>query len=545
MSTSYQLGLDKRDANYSALTPISFLQRSATIFPHKTAVIDDDMSLTYQQFYRRCRSMASALREMGIRAGDTVSVMCFNSHELLESHYSVPMIGAVLNALSTRLDVESLRFILEHGEARILFYDTAFQELVGAAVKQLESPPLLIGVERVAQQGDTLAALSYEQLIASGDPEFAWTRVGDEWDAITLNYTSGTTGNPKGAVYHHRGAYLSAMSNAMAFNMNPDTVYLWTLPMFHCNGWCYTWAITAVGGTHVCLRKVDADAVLARIQAHHVTHMCGAPIVLNLLLNDFHNRGKTLANPVQFALGGAAPPSPVISRAQKIGFTITHLYGLTESYGPSMLCVWQDDWEGLSVDDLASKMARQGVGNFAIDDVQVASLADGSFVPSDGKALGEILLKGNTLMKGYLKNPVGTQEAFRDGWFHTGDLAVVHPDGYVEIKDRAKDIIISGGENISSQEIEDVLYRHPMVFEAAVVALPDEKWGEVPCAFVCLKENSSAPNEGDLIEFCRSSMASFKVPKKVVFGELPKTATGKIRKNILRQQLAKRPSSST
>ncbi|UHL64405.1 AMP-binding protein [Paralcaligenes sp. KSB-10] len=538
MENKYEHGLDQCPANYSALTPISFLKRAAQIFPEKTAVIDDDTRLSYLQLHQRCRRMACTLQEIGIKAGDTVAVLCFNSHELLESHYSVPMAGAVLNALNTRLDAATLRFILGHGEARLLFYDTEFEALVAEVVKGLENPPLLASIERIAKSAPGFAALTYEDMIAAGDPEYSWQKVDNEWNAISLNYTSGTTGNPKGVVYHHRGAYLAAMSNAMAFNMNPDTVYLWTLPMFHCNGWGYPWAIAAVGGTHVCLRKIQAETVLAHIEQHRVTHLCGAPVVLNLLLSDFDKRGTVFANPVQFGLGGAAPPSPVIQRAQKIGFSITHLYGLTETYGPSTLCVWQDDWEGLAPDKLAQKMARQGVANFAIDEVQVLHLAEGIAVPADGKTLGEIVLKGNTLMKGYLKNAKSTQEAFKNGWFHTGDLAVMHPDGYVEVKDRSKDIIISGGENISSQEIEEVLYRHPMVYEAAVVAQADPHWGEVPCAFVCLKENAGAVNEQDIIEFCRAGMASFKVPKRVVFGELPKTSTGKIRKNLLRDQVS-------
>ncbi|PLC51616.1 acyl-CoA synthetase [Pollutimonas subterranea] len=538
MSNPYQHGLDKQPANYSSLTPVSFLERSAHVYPDKVAVIDDDMVLTYRHFYRRCCSMASALSKIGISSDDTVSVLCFNSHELLESHYSIPMVGAVLNAVNTRVDAATLAFILQHGESRVLLYDTEFEPLVRQALATMESPPLLVAIVREGGALQAPEVLLYENMVAAGDPDFRWAKVADEWDAITLNYTSGTTGNPKGAVYHHRGAYLAAMSNAMAFNMGSGAVYLWTLPMFHCNGWCYTWAVTAVGGTHVCLRKVQAAAVLERIHKHGVTHMCGAPIVLNMLLNDFHNSGHTLQQPVQFGLGGAAPPSPVIGRARQVGFQITHLYGLTESYGPSAICVWHDEWDELPADELARKMARQGVGLLAIDALSVARLDDGTPAPADGQTLGELLIRGNTLMKGYLKNEPGTQEAFQDGWFHTGDIAVMHPDGYVEIKDRAKDIIISGGENISSQEIEEVLYSHPRVFEAAVVALADETWGEVPCAFVALKDEVQPNDEMEFIAFCKARMASFKAPKRIVFGELPKTSTGKIRKNILRDTLA-------
>ncbi|HWL29145.1 MAG TPA: AMP-binding protein [Burkholderiaceae bacterium] len=535
MGNKYQTGLDKQEANYSSLTPLSFLRRSAGIYPDKIAVIDDDMTLTYRQLYGRCRRMASSLVAMGVEPGDTVSVLCFNTHELLESHYSVAMAGAVLNAINTRLDPAGLQFILEHGEARVLIYDVELEAMVEQATGAMASPPVLVAA---GSRSAARVRVHYEQAVASGDPDFVPLPVEDEWDAIALNYTSGTTGNPKGVVYHHRGAFLAALSNAMAFDMNADTVYLWTLPMFHCNGWGYTWAITAVGGTHVCLRKVQAEAVLTRIETSKVSHLCGAPVVLNMLLNDFHKKGLALTQPVQFGLGGAAPPSPVIRRAQEVGFRITHLYGLTETYGPSAICVWQNAWGGLTTDELALKMARQGVGLLAIDDMRVGRVEDGSTVPADGSTMGELLIRGNTLMKGYLKNEGSTREAFRNGWFHTGDLAVMHPDGYAEIKDRAKDIIISGGENISSQEVEEVLYRHPLVLEAAVVALKDDKWGEVPCAFVALKDASATATEQEFIGFCKRHMASFKAPKRVVFGDLPKTSTGKIRKNLLRDQLA-------
>ncbi len=532
----YRNGLDRNAANYAALTPLHFLQRSATVFPHKTAVIDDDMTLDYQSLYQRCRRLARALEGLGVGAGDTVSVLAPNGHELLEAHYGVPMAGAVLNALNSRLDAASLGFILGHGEARVLIYDTEYEAVIGDAIRDLERPPVLVAIERDA--GPTgLADLDYESGLDAAPDDGGWRAPADEWDAITLNYTSGTTGNPKGVVYHHRGAWLAAMSNAMAFNMTADTVYLWTLPMFHCNGWGYTWAITAIGGTHVCLRKVDPDLIYQRMEAHRVTHLCGAPVVLNMLLADMSRRGRALTTSASFALGGAAPPSTVIRKGRELGFGITHLYGLTETFGPATLCVPQPGWEALPTEQLAGRMARQGVANFAVNEARVFDHDNNQVAPADGETLGEIQLRGNTLMKGYLKNPDTTAEAFRDGWYNTGDLAVMHPDHYIEIKDRAKDIIISGGENISSLEVEEVLYQHPRVSEAAVVAMADEKWGEVPCAFVDLAPGDDT-GEDELIGFCRERLAGFKIPKKVVLGALPKTVTGKIRKNLLRERLA-------
>lgn len=529
--------LDKTQANYATLTPITFLLRSATVYPDKPAVIDDDMTLNYRQLLERSTRLADALSTMGVGRDETVAMLCTNSHEMLEAHYGVPMAGAVLNTLNIRLDGPGLGFILNHGEARVLAYDTEFESLVKDTLVTVDKPPILIAIERDAGPSDGLASQSWEQLIGSGNPDAPWPGPEDEWDAISLNYTSGTTGNPKGVVYHHRGAYLAAMSDAMAFNMNDETVYLWTLPMFHCNGWGYTWAITAIGGTHVCLRKVDPDAIYRKIEEHRVTHLCGAPIVLNMVLSELGRQGKRLSEPAQFALGGAAPPSAVIRKAGEIGFVITHLYGLTESYGPASLCVPQPEWAELPLEQRAVKMSRQGVATLSVDAISVRDRDTGEPVPADGQTLGEICIRGNTVMKGYLKNTEATKKAFKDGWFNSGDLAVIHPDNYIEIRDRAKDIIISGGENISSLEVEEVLYLHPQVSEAAVVAMADEKWGEVPCAFVHPVTDDGSLTEDELIQFCREKLARFKVPKKVIIGELPKTATGKIRKNILREEL--------
>ncbi|MBW8053814.1 MAG: acyl-CoA synthetase [Nitrospira sp.] len=529
--------LVKNAANFTPLTPLSFLARSAAVYPAKTAVIHGGTRFDYATFYARCRCLASALAGRGIGLGDTVAVMAPNVPALLEAHYGVPMCGAVLNALNIRLDPNTIAFILKHGEAKLLIADRQFADVIGKATSQLDNPPTVIDInDPLSEAGSAIGEKDYDAFLDEGDPDYSWQLPRDEWQAISLNYTSGTTGNPKGVVYHHRGAYLNALGNILALGLRADSVYLWTLPMFHCNGWTYTWAVTAVGGTHVCLRQVDPALVFASIAANGVTHMCGAPIVLNALINAPEEAKKTFPQVVEAVTGGAAPPSTVISKMEAMGFHVIHLYGLTESFGPATLCAWQDDWDTLDKAKQADMVARQGVGYSTLEDVRVVNRETRSDVPTDGQVIGEIWLKGNTVMKGYLKNPKTTDEAFADGWFHTGDLAVVHSDGYVEIKDRAKDIIISGGENISSLEVEEVLYKHPAVMEVAVVAQPDEYWGEIPCAFVTLKPHASDVGEADIIGFCRNNLAHFKAPRKVVFCELPKTSTGKVQKTVLRER---------
>ena len=538
-ASPYATGLDRRPANYVPLTPLSFLARSAAVYPDKPAVIHGDRAFTYAEFAARCRRLASALTRRGVGPGDTVAVMAPNVPAMLEAHFGVPMAGAVLNALNYRLDARTIAFLLEHSEAKVLITDREFAETIEAALGQSRRRPLVIDIDDPLYEGDgrRLGETDYEALLVEGDPEFEPILPADEWQAICLLYTSGTTGNPKGVVYHHRGAYLNALGNALAFGLTPRTVYLWTLPMFHCSGWTYTWATTAVGGTHVCLRRVDPALIFPAIARHRVTHMCGAPVVMTMLIHAPAETKVAFDQVVEFATGGAAPPTPVIAGMEAMGFRVTHLYGLTESYGPATLCAWQEGWDVLPLDERAAKMARQGVGYPTLEQVMVAEPKTGTPVPRDGRTLGEILLRGNTLMKGYLKNPRATEEAFRDGWFHTGDLAVWYPDGYVEIKDRSKDVIISGGENISSLEVEEVLYRHPAVMEAAVVARPDEKWGETPCAFVTLKPGAEGEaDEAGIIQWCRDHLAGFKVPKRVVFGTLPKTSTGKIQKFVLRDR---------
>ncbi|MCC7425798.1 MAG: acyl-CoA synthetase [Alphaproteobacteria bacterium] len=535
----FDAGLERNAANFAPLTPLSFLDRAADVYRDKVAVIHGGSRFTYAEMRGRVRRLASALRARGIGLGDTVAVMAPNIPALLEAHYGVPLAGAVLNAINIRLDAQSIAFILDHGQAKILIVDGEYADTARTALAQAKAKPLVIDIddaEGPPAARQRIGALTYEALLAEGDPAAELARPADEWQAICLLYTSGTTGNPKGVVYHHRGAYLNALGNALAFGLSDRSVYLWTLPMFHCSGWTYTWAVTAAGGTHVCLRKVEPAHIFALIGAHRVTHMCGAPIVLNALVHSPDAPKSAFAQRVEVATGGAAPPSPVIAAMERMGFRVTHLYGLTESFGPSMLCVMPESWDALDLPVRAALMARQGVRMPTLDELIVADPETLAPVPADGATIGEILLRGNTIMKGYLGNPKATADAFRGGWFHTGDLAVVHADGYVEVKDRSKDIIISGGENISSIEVEEALYKHPAVLEAAVVARPDEKWGESPCAFITPKPGTEPPREDAVIAWCRDHLAGFKIPRTIVFGPLPKTATGKIQKYVLREQ---------
>jgi fatty-acyl-CoA synthase len=533
--------LDRTPANHAPLTPLSFLERAASVYPDKAAVIHGDRTFSYRIFRERCRRLASSLAGCGVGPGDTVAVLAGNIPATLEAHYGVPMLGAVLNALNIRLDARTVAFCLAHGEAKVLIVDREFAGLAAQALARLERPPVVIDVED--PEADTTGsaeapagAVPYEAFLATGDPDYAWSPPTDEWQAISLNYTSGTTGDPKGVVYHHRGAYLNALGDVLAFGLNDRSVYLWTLPMFHCNGWSFTWAVTAAAATHVCLRRVEPASVYRQIERHRVTHLCGAPIVLNMLAHAPDAAKVRFDRTVEVATGGAAPPSAIIAAMERNGFRVTHLYGLTESYGPAVLCAWQEPWGALSADDRARMMARQGVNHSTVEALMVADPETMAELPWDGQTVGELMLRGNTVMKGYLKNPKATEAAFRGGWLHTGDLAVRHPDGYVEIKDRLKDIIISGGENISSLEVEEVLYRHPKVLEAAVVARPDETWGETPCAFVALRDGAGDVTAEELIAWCRENMARFKVPKTVIFGPLPKTSTGKIQKFLLRER---------
>ena len=535
--------LARRRANHVPLTPLDFLRRSAMVYPDRTAVVYGPLRRSWAEVERRARALASAIAGAGVRPGEVVSVLAFNTPAMLEAHFGVPGAGAVLNAINTRLDAPTVAFILEHAESRLFLVDRGLSAVARAALHQLDqrlaNPPRVVWIDDPnAQTVEPVGDTEYEDFLATGDPAQPWRTPEDEWESIALNYTSGTTGNPKGVVYHHRGAHLNALGNVITFGLRPDSVYLWTLPMFHCNGWTYPWAVTAVGATHVCLRTVDPAEIFRLIAEEKVTHLCGAPVVLTMLIHapDAVKR-RFDHGPVQVATGGAAPPSAVIAGMERMGFRLTHLYGMTECYGPSTGCAWQEDWAALPLDERAVKMARQGVPNVTMAEQSVLDPDTGREVPADGETLGELVLRGNTVMKGYLKNPAATDDALRDGWLHTGDLAVLHPDRYVEIKDRAKDIIISGGENIASLEVEEVLYKHPHVMEAAVVARPDAKWGETPCAFVTLKPGSEGlVTEADIIAFCRDNLAHYKVPRTVVFGGLPKTSTGKIQKFVLRDQ---------
>ncbi|AJE21512.1 acyl-CoA synthetase [Azotobacter chroococcum] len=533
----FEQGLSRSEVNHVPLSPLSFIERSAAVYPHRPAVIHGSIRRNWAETYVRCRRLASALAGRGIGKGDTVAVMLPNIPQMLEAHFGVPMIGAVLNTLNVRLDAEAIAFMLQHGEAKVLIADREYQEVIHAAVGMLAHPPLVIDVDDPEYgEGQPVSDLDYEALLAEGDPEFAWQWPEDEWQAISLNYTSGTTGNPKGVVYHHRGAYLNSLGNQMVWAMGNHPVYLWTLPMFHCNGWCYPWTVTALAGAHVFLRRVDPQKILTLIHEHRVTHLCGAPIVLNALVNMPDSAKAAIDHPVNAMVAGAAPPAKVIGAVEEMGIKVTHVYGLTEVYGPVTVCAWHEEWDELPLDERARIKARQGVRYPTLEGVMVADPQTLKPLPRDGETIGEIFMRGNTVMKGYLKNPTATAEAFEGGWFHTGDLGVWHPDGYVEIKDRLKDIVISGGENISTIEVEGVLYRHHGVLEAAVVARPDEKWGETPCAFVTLKAGHEQTSEAEIIAFCREHLAGFKIPKRVVFSELPKTSTGKIQKYVLRER---------
>jgi len=531
--------LAKTAANYVPLSPISYLARAAAFFGARTAVVHGSRRFTYTEFFARARRLAHALAKAGIRRGDTVAIIAANIPAMLEAHYAVPMLGAVLNPINTRLDAAAIAFCLQHGEARLLLADREFHPAVKPALERLgPKAPIVIDIaDPETADAPALGNIEYETFISAGDPGFKYPGPIDEWDSICLLYTSGTTGNPKGAVYSHRGAYLGAMGNAMTFKLDHESRYLWTLPMFHCSGWTFTWAVTAAGGTHVCLRRVEPKRIFDLCAEENVTHMCGAPIVLNMLVHAPAEAKRKLASRPKVATGGAAPPAIVIERMEAMGFEVLHLYGTTESYGPSTYCAHAAEWDdGMDVKERYALMARQGVPLAVIEDMMVAEPQTLASVSRDATQIGEIMLRGNTLMKGYLKNEAATTEAFAGGYYHSGDLAVWHDDGYIEVKDRSKDIIISGGENISSLEVEEVLYRHPEIMEAAVVAKPDEKWGESPCAFVTLKSDAKPTTAEDVIAYCRANMAHFKCPRTIVFGPLPKTSTGKIQKFVLREQ---------
>ena len=534
--SAYDIGLDRNLANHVPLTPLTFLARTASVFPSRPAVIHGPIRRTWAETDHRCRRLASALQRRGVGSRDTVAVLAPNIPESFEAAFGVPMSGAVLNALNVRLDPAMIAFILDHGEAKVLMVDRELSKVAKEALALARARPLVVDiVDPVGPDGELIGDLTYDALLEEGDPGFDWPAPDGEWAPIALNYTSGTTGNPKGVVYHHRGAFLNAVGNVLVWAMPHYPVYLWTLPMFHCNGWCFPWTITAMAGTHVCLRGVAAGPIYDAIADHGVTHLCGAPIVMSMILNAPPEERREFSQSVEMMTAGSAPPAAVLEGMAKLGIRVTHTYGLTEVYGPAVVCAWDPDWDDLPVDAQATLKARQGVTYPVQQGLMVADPETLEPVPRDGATLGEIFMRGNITMSGYLKNLAATEEAFRGGWFHSGDLGVVHSDGYIELKDRSKDIIISGGENISTIEIEGVLYRHPAILEAAVVARPDEKWGETPCAFVTLRDGAKATEE-EIIAFCREHLAGFKIPRTVVFGELPKTSTGKIQKYALRER---------
>jgi fatty-acyl-CoA synthase len=533
----YGCGLDPNVANYTPLSPLSFLARTAEVYPEYPSVIHGERTDTWGQTYTRCVRLASALSQRGVGGGDTVAVIAPNVPAIFEAHFGIPMSGAVLNTLNVRLDATTIAFILNHSGAKVLLTDTEFAPTLREALRSVSQELLIVDIlDEAVPDGERLGEIDYETLLAEGDPSFEWSGPRDEWQAISLNYTSGTTGNPKGVVYHHRGAYLNALSNAVGWNMGHHPVYLWTLPMFHCNGWCFPWTLAALAGTSVCMRRVTAAGIFEAIAEQGVTHFCGAPIVLSFVINAKEEERRPLPHLVHVMTAAAPPPAAVLEAMEREGFHVTHVYGLTETYGPAVMCAWKSEWDALPAQERAQRKSRQGVPYHALEGLEVMNPQTMQPVPRDGQSLGEIMFQGNIVMKGYLKNAEANSQALQGGWFHSGDIAVKEPDGYIRIKDRSKDIIISGGENISSIEIEDVLYTHPAVLEAGVAARPDDHWGETPCAFVDLKESAKDTSAEELIAYCRERLAGFKTPKTVVFGPLPKTSTGKVQKFKLREQ---------